>query len=97
MIADAHNMSVRYLHKLFEQEEITVSRWILRQRLERCRRDLLRATGTAPTVARVARRWGFVSPSHFSRAFRAAYGMSPREWQTAKPLPQGRLDTADLT
>ncbi|MFF2198440.1 AraC family transcriptional regulator, partial [Streptomyces sp. NPDC058157] len=31
----------------------------------------------------VAQRWGFVSPSHFSRAFRAAYGMTPREWQAA--------------
>ncbi|MGW0964073.1 AraC family transcriptional regulator [Streptomyces gelaticus] len=32
-------------------------------------------------MAAVAQRWGFVSPSHFSRAFRATYGMSPREWQ----------------
>ncbi len=32
-------------------------------------------------VAAVAQRWGFVSPAHFSRAFRAFYGMSPREWQ----------------
>ncbi|MCX4767208.1 helix-turn-helix domain-containing protein [Streptomyces sp. NBC_01275] len=33
------------------------------------------------TVAAVAQRWGFTSPSHFSRAFRDAHGMSPREWQ----------------
>ncbi|MEV1049026.1 AraC family transcriptional regulator [Streptomyces sp. NPDC049916] len=32
-------------------------------------------------VAAVARRWGFVSPSHFSRAFREEYGQSPRDWQ----------------
>ncbi|MFB7507650.1 AraC family transcriptional regulator [Streptomyces broussonetiae] len=24
-----------------------------------------------------------MSPSHFSRAFRVAYGMSPREWQSS--------------
>ncbi|MFI0710481.1 helix-turn-helix domain-containing protein [Streptomyces inhibens] len=87
VIAAAHHVSVRYLHKLFEHEETTVSRWILQQRLEKCRRDLSRATGTAPTMAAVARHWGFVSPSHFSRAFRTAYGMSPREWQMAQRTP----------
>ncbi|GKQ34086.1 helix-turn-helix domain-containing protein [Streptomyces sp. A012304] len=83
MIAAAHHVSVRYLHKLFEHEETTVSRWIQRQRLERCRLDLSRATDKPTTVAAVARRWGFASPSHFSRVFRSAYGMTPREWQTA--------------
>ncbi|MEU8778921.1 helix-turn-helix domain-containing protein [Streptomyces sp. NPDC048606] len=80
-IASAHHVSVRHLHKLFRAEGISVGRWIHRERLERCRRELSRPSVTAPTVSAVAQRWGFVSPSHFSRAFRAAYGMSPREWQ----------------
>lgn len=82
-IASAHHVSVRYLHKLFEFEGVTVGRWILQQRLERCRRDLARTTRHAPSVAAVARRWGFASPSHFSRVFRIAYGTTPREWQAA--------------
>ncbi|MFI6370087.1 helix-turn-helix domain-containing protein [Streptomyces sp. NPDC050546] len=80
-IAAAHFMSVRYLHKLFELEGVTVGEWIRTQRLERCRKDLLRSPAPGHGVATVARRWGFVSPSHFSRAFRAAYGVTPREWQ----------------
>ncbi|GAA2599301.1 helix-turn-helix domain-containing protein [Streptomyces roseoviolaceus] len=80
-IAAAHFMSVRYLHKLFQLEGITVGEWIRTQRLERCRKDLLRPPALGHGVATVARRWGFVSPSHFSRAFRAAYGVTPREWQ----------------
>ncbi|WP_078956232.1 helix-turn-helix domain-containing protein [Streptomyces sp. NRRL B-1140] len=80
-IAAAHFMSVRYLHKLFESEGVTVGEWIRTQRLERCRRDLLRSPARGQGVAAVARRWGFTSPSHFSRAFRAAYGTTPREWQ----------------
>ncbi|KPI12831.1 transcriptional regulator with only HTH domain, AraC family [Actinobacteria bacterium OV450] len=82
-IASAHHMSVRYLHKLFQAEEVTVGRWIHRERLDRCRRELARPSGSAPNVSAVAQRWGFVNPSHFSRAFRAAYGMSPREWQSS--------------
>ncbi|MFJ8129834.1 AraC-like ligand-binding domain-containing protein [Streptomyces hydrogenans] len=80
-IAAAHFMSVRYLHKLFELEGTTVGGWIRTQRLERCRRELLRPMAGEVGVAVIAQRWGFVSPSHFSRIFRAAYGTTPREWQ----------------
>jgi AraC-like DNA-binding protein len=76
-------VSVRYLHKLFDSQNTTVSRWIQKQRLERCRRDLTRATAHGPGIAAVTHRWGFTSPSHFSRTFRLAYGVSPQEWQAA--------------
>ncbi|MFI8186021.1 helix-turn-helix domain-containing protein [Actinacidiphila glaucinigra] len=94
-ISEAHFMSVRYLHKLFGLEGTTVGRWIQMQRLERCRRDLLRPAAVGIGVAAVARRWGFVSPSHFSRVFRAAYGMTPREWQV-HGLPGERRTTEEL-
>ncbi|MGI5378803.1 helix-turn-helix domain-containing protein [Streptomyces sp. CA-251387] len=84
-IAAAHHMSVRYLHRMFQLEGTTVGGWIRTQRLERCRRDLLRSPALGLGVAAVARSWGFVSPSHFSRAFRAAYGVTPREWQMHGP------------
>ncbi|GGW14098.1 AraC family transcriptional regulator [Streptomyces capoamus] len=80
-IARAHHISVRYLHKLFELEDITVSRWIQQRRLERCRDDLARREVAHLTIAAVAHRWGFTSASHFSRVFRAAYGVSPAEWR----------------
>ena len=35
-------------------------------------------------MSAVAQRWGFVNPAHFSRAFRAAYGVSPREWRNLR-------------
>ncbi|MER6538881.1 helix-turn-helix domain-containing protein [Streptomyces sp900105755] len=80
-IASAHQVSLRYLHKLFETEGITAARWIQQQRLERCRKELARATSHAPNVTVVAHSWGFASASHFSRVFRLAYGVSPREYQ----------------
>ncbi|MFI9169384.1 AraC-like ligand-binding domain-containing protein [Streptomyces lincolnensis] len=83
MIAAAHHISVRYLHKLFESEDTTLTKWIRSRRLAMCRRDLARLPVRGANVAAVAQRWGFVSPAHFSRVFRAAYGLSPREWQEA--------------
>ncbi|MFD6422916.1 helix-turn-helix domain-containing protein [Streptomyces sp. NPDC060198] len=87
-IARAHHISVRYLHKLFQAEGTTVSRLIRRRRLEACRSELGRSPRRRRTVAAVAHRWGFVSPSHFSRAFRDAYGMSPSEWQSSASSQQ---------
>ncbi|WP_395481797.1 helix-turn-helix domain-containing protein [Streptomyces sp. KHY 26] len=80
-IARTHRISLRYLHRLFEGEGITVSRFIQQRRLEECCRELARRGRTVPTVSAVAQRWGFVNPAHFSRVFRAAYGVSPREWR----------------
>ncbi|WP_327371151.1 helix-turn-helix domain-containing protein [Streptomyces sp. NBC_01217] len=80
-IAHANQISVRYLHKLFQTDDITVSQWIQRRRLEECRRELARREAASQTIAAVARKWGFTSASHFSRTFRAAYGMSPAQWR----------------
>ncbi|MER5431739.1 helix-turn-helix domain-containing protein [Streptomyces sp. NPDC002588] len=80
-IAREHRISVRYLHRLFESESTTAARWIQRRRLDACRGELSRRSPVTPTVAAVARRWGFTNAAHFSRAFRAAYGTSPSEWR----------------
>ncbi|MFI6445715.1 helix-turn-helix transcriptional regulator [Kitasatospora sp. NPDC050543] len=80
-IARAHHVSVRYLHKLFQHEGTSVHRWIQQRRLEEARRELSKQGRAAVTIASVAHRWGFVDPAHFSRSFRAAYGMTPREWR----------------
>ncbi|MDX2642054.1 helix-turn-helix domain-containing protein [Streptomyces sp. PA03-1a] len=81
VIAAAHHISVRYLHKLFQGEDMTLSRWIHHQRLEACREDLARPDLAGLTVATIAQRWGFVSPAHFSRTFHSAYGISPAAWR----------------
>ncbi|MFJ7066058.1 helix-turn-helix domain-containing protein [Streptomyces sp. NPDC101115] len=89
-IARTHRISVRYLHRLFEGEGTTVGRLIRQRRLEECGRELARRGRTAPTVSAVAQRWGFVNPAHFSRTFRAAYGVSPREWRDLRAAPRDR-------
>lgn len=83
LIATAHRISVRYLHKVFASEDTTVSRWIRHARLERCRRELTSRHPREIGVRDLAYTWGFASAAHFSRVFREAYGMTPREWQLA--------------
>ncbi|WP_051113465.1 helix-turn-helix domain-containing protein [Streptomyces davaonensis] len=82
-IARAHFISVRYLHRLFEGEDITVGRLIQRLRVEQCARELARRGRVSPSIAVVAARWGFRSPAHFSRAFKAVHGCSPQQWRRA--------------
>ncbi|MGW2259747.1 AraC-like ligand-binding domain-containing protein [Streptomyces sp. NPDC004749] len=89
-IASAHNISLSYLHRLFQSEHVTVSALIRRQRLERARRDLSDPALRTTPIHRIAARWGFTTPEHFTRAFRAAYGLAPRDYRhqvERHPLP----------
>jgi AraC-like DNA-binding protein len=80
-IAAANHISLRYLHKLFETQETTVARWVRQRRLERCRRDLLDPALGHWSVSAIGARWGLMNATHFSRAFRAAYGMPPTAYR----------------
>ncbi|MEQ6897042.1 helix-turn-helix domain-containing protein [Microbacterium sp. KR10-403] len=82
-IAAAHFISTRHLHGLFQEQGATVSTWIRTRRLEQCRRDLIDPVYADRPVAAVAARWGFVDAAHFSRAFKAAYDISPSEYRAA--------------
>lgn len=82
-IAAAHYISTRHLHTLFRPMGVTVSTWIRERRLERCRMDLLDPLLAERPVSALASRWGFVDAAHFSRVFKAAYGVSPTEARRA--------------
>ena len=81
---------MRYLYKLFEHRPSGVAAWIRERRLERCRRDLLDPALRTQPVSTIAARWGLTDPAHFSRAFRAAYGVPPAEYRSSMagaPVP----------
>jgi AraC-like DNA-binding protein len=81
MVATANHISVRYLHKLFQEHDLTVAAWIRRRRLDRCRRDLADPELWARPVGAIGARWGFIDGAHFSRVFRAAFGIPPRQYR----------------
>lgn len=76
-VAAAHNISTRHLHRLFQAQGMTVAGWIRQRRLENCHRELADPRHRHRTIQAVAARWGFTDKAHFSRVFRAAYGMPP--------------------
>lgn len=80
-IAAACKMTPRYLYHLSSDQEETVARYILRRRLEACARALVSETQRGRTVTAIAFDYGFNSPTHFGRVFRAKFGMTPREYR----------------
>jgi AraC-like DNA-binding protein len=76
-VAAAHHVSLRYLHRVFEDSGDTVAGLIRRRRLDRCRSDLLDPAHAARPVGAVGARWGFTEPANFNRAFKRAFGLPP--------------------
>ncbi|MBQ1073822.1 helix-turn-helix domain-containing protein [Micromonospora sp. C31] len=81
VVADAHHVSLRTLHRLFEAEESTVASYIRELRLARCRHDLADPGLRGQPVQAIGARWGFPDKAHFSRAFRKAHGVGPQAWR----------------
>jgi AraC-like DNA-binding protein len=82
-VAEAHHVSARTLHRLFEPHGRTVAEWIRLRRLDRCRRDLADPSLDDRPIHAIATRWGLPCAAHFSRVFRAAYGLSPQDYRAA--------------
>jgi AraC-like DNA-binding protein len=80
-IAAAHHISVRQLQRLLECDGHSVAGWIRTRRIEHCRKDLANAELVAVSVGVIGARWGLVNAAHFSRLFKAAHGLSPRQYR----------------
>jgi AraC-like DNA-binding protein len=75
--AAAVGISARQLHRLFEPNNITFTRYVSRQRLLRCRDTIAGATGTGRSVVDIAFGWGFNSMATFYRTFVSEFGSPP--------------------
>jgi AraC-like DNA-binding protein len=78
-IAQALRLSPSTLHRAWAGEACSLSDFIWSQRLDAARRDLCDPACAARTVSDIAFSWGFNDAAHFSRAFRARFGCSPKE------------------
>ncbi|WHX23982.1 helix-turn-helix domain-containing protein [Streptomyces malaysiensis subsp. malaysiensis] len=80
-IAAAHFISTRYLHRIFQDHGTSIGDFVRRQRLARCRQDLADPSQRTVPIATIGARWGYPTPSHFTRTFRTATGMTPSEYR----------------
>jgi AraC-like DNA-binding protein len=80
-VAAVHHVSRRQLYKLFEQHDTSVVRWMRERRLHFCARDLASAELAEHSVNAIASRWGMPDHSRFCKLFKAAYGLTPREYR----------------
>jgi AraC-like DNA-binding protein len=85
-VAQHHNVSLRYLQKIFHERDTSPARWIRDERLARCRAELADPQLDHLPIALIGERSGFYGASHFSRLFRDRYGITPREYRRRREL-----------
>jgi AraC-like DNA-binding protein len=96
-IAAAMRCSKRHLHRAFDDESATLDRYIWKTRLNRARQLLQdRQAGQQP-IGSLAQACGFRSAAHFSRMFKAEFGLSPRGARSGDDaLPAGLAGPAPV-
>lgn len=79
LISRSCGISERYLRQLFASRGTTMTTVIRSKRLEECRRRLSGFGNCSPSVTEVAFSLGFENISSFNRAFKARFGITPRQ------------------
>jgi AraC-like DNA-binding protein len=80
-IAAAHNISLRHLYRLWSHNQIGIAEWIILERLARAAAALTDERQRWTSIWAIASSLGFRDAAHFSRRFRATYGVTPRLWR----------------
>lgn len=80
-VAVAMRLSHRYVNRLFEAEGTSLARYLWQRRVERAASDLRSPALAGRGISQIALANGFTDMSHFSKAFRARFGESPRDYR----------------
>jgi AraC-like DNA-binding protein len=80
-IADALQVSPRYLHRLWDHEAETLASYFWSKRLDKVAEELRSPVRRGESITQIATKWRFVNMSHLSRVFRERFGMSPRDYR----------------
>lgn len=86
-IAEALRVSPRYVHGAFEGTGWTAKRWIRHRRLVEWRKAIRSEAPVPRTLTEIALDWGFGDPSHFTRSYKSAFGVSPSAERRARNAP----------
>lgn len=88
-VASALQVSIRSLHRSFENSERTFAASLRQMRMQRAAELLQQPQLRSLNVAQIGARCGYPSPAHFGRAFALEYGLSPAAWRRAELHGQG--------
>jgi AraC-like DNA-binding protein len=83
IIAARHGVTPRYVQMLFAAEGVTFSEYVLGQRLACVRRMLEEPRFAGRTISAIAYEVGLGDLSHFNRAFRRHFGITPSDVRAA--------------
>ncbi|MGH3569074.1 MAG: AraC family transcriptional regulator [Pseudonocardia sp.] len=90
-IAEAANISPRYLHQLFQGAELTSMQLLKRLRLQECYRSLQDPARAMIPIKDVIAAHGYLRPDQFARDFKQLFGVSPTQVRRlAAQSPTGR-------
>lgn len=85
-VATGCGISVRYLHELLRDTNTTLGQWIRDRRLQAAQEDLATPADTR-SIGEIAYARGFADQAQFSRAFRARFGLTPKEMRALHRRP----------
>ncbi len=90
-IAEAANISPRYLHQLFQGAELTPMQLLKRLRLQECNRSLQDPVLARTPIKDVIAAHGYIRPDQFARDFKQLFGVSATQVRRlASQRPTGR-------
>jgi len=90
-VAEDVGMSIRQVHAVFGHSGTSLSRWIWHERLDRIASELRNPVLEHKPVSGIAFDWGFKEAAHFSRQFRARFGVTPSHYRETW-LEQGPVE-----
>ncbi|OAN80006.1 AraC family transcriptional regulator [Sulfitobacter sp. EhC04] len=78
VVAESCGISLRYLQRLFAENDHSVVGYIRDKRLTRCH-EMLRMVNNTTTMAQIAQKWGFYDQAQFCKHYRARFGCTPTD------------------
>ena len=77
MVAAEMRVSPRYVQRLFAATGRSLTDYVRERRLERCRMQIEDPGLQSRSITEICHHWGFSDISHFSRVYRARFGVPP--------------------
>lgn len=76
-VAEGCGISLRYLQRLFGENDQSITSHIRERRLARCQEDL--SQSRSDSIASIAYRWGFTDHAQFCRRYKERFGCTPSD------------------